>query len=203
MISKNVNEPARSVSRLSFLILSALFAALTAIGAHLKIPLPLGIPITLQTTIVLLAGFLLGARYGALSQVLYLVIGLIGFPVFAEGGGPAYVLKPTFGYLLGFPLAAYVAGWLAHGRHSPPRPAYVRAHLRSISTPRVFLAGASGLLAIFIPGLVYFFIASTYFLNLNLHPGKLFVSGFLVFLPGDVVKLTVIALFLRLAGRTG
>jgi len=87
----------------------ALMAALTAAGAFIKIPLPY-IPITLQIPFVCLAGLLLGPWRGATSQVVYLVTGLIGFPVFAKGGGPQYVLEPSFGYLLGFIPAAFVAG---------------------------------------------------------------------------------------------
>lgn len=89
--------------------LVALMAALTAVGAFIKIPLPY-VPITLQIPFVCLAGLLVGPWRGATSQVVYLIIGLIGFPVFAKGGGPQYVLEPSFGYLLGFIPAAFVAG---------------------------------------------------------------------------------------------
>jgi biotin transport system substrate-specific component len=65
---------------------------------------------TLQPAAVLLAGALLGSRAGAASQVVYLAAGLVGLPVFAAGGGAAYLLGPTGGYLLAFPLAAAVAG---------------------------------------------------------------------------------------------
>jgi biotin transport system substrate-specific component len=84
-------------------------AALTAVGAFIKIPLP-HVPITLQIPFVCLAGLLLGPWRGAASQVVYLVTGLIGFPVFAKGGGPQYMLEPSFGYLLGFVPAAFAAG---------------------------------------------------------------------------------------------
>ena len=73
----------------------ALFAGRTAVGAYVRIPLP-AVPLTLQTAAVLLSGILLGPRMGALSQAVYVVTGLIGLPVFAQGGGPGYVLKPTF-----------------------------------------------------------------------------------------------------------
>lgn len=66
--------------------LSALFAVLTALGAFIRIPFPL-VPITLQTFFVFLSGTLLGSRAGALAQVLYVGMGLIGLPVFTGGGG--------------------------------------------------------------------------------------------------------------------
>lgn len=96
----------------------AAFAALTAVSARIAVPLPgTAIPFTLQPVAVLLAGALLGSRLGASSQVLYLALGIAGLPVFAAGGGAAYLLGPTGGYLLAFPVAAAVAG-LAFDRDS-------------------------------------------------------------------------------------
>lgn len=92
-----------------------LFAALIAIGAFIKIVIPVGadtMNLTLQWFFVLLAGLLLGSRRAAFSVAVYLVIGLLGIPIFARGGGPAYLLRPTFGFLLGFLPAAFVAGKL-------------------------------------------------------------------------------------------
>ena len=87
--------------------------ALTVISAKVALPLPGSpVPFTFQPLAVLLAGGLLGARLGAASQLLYLAIGMIGLPVFAAGGGLAYLLGPTGGYLLAYPAAAAVAGAL-------------------------------------------------------------------------------------------
>ena len=76
--------------------LCSLFTALIAIGAFLQIPLPNFDYFTLQFFFVLMAGMLLGARLGALSAALYVLIGLLGIPVFAAGGGISYVLRPSF-----------------------------------------------------------------------------------------------------------
>lgn len=90
---------------------ATMFAALTAAGARLSFHLPFTpVPITGQVLCVLLAGGLLGARLGFVSQVEYLAAGAAGLPVFAHGGGPAAMLGPTGGYLVGFPLAALVVG---------------------------------------------------------------------------------------------
>lgn len=87
------------------------FAALTALAARAAVPLPgTAVPFTLQVVAVLAAGFLLGPRLGAASQALYVAAGAAGLPVFAAGGGAAYLLGPTGGYLLAFPLAAALAG---------------------------------------------------------------------------------------------
>lgn len=97
------------------MILVSLFAALTAVGAFIKIPIPY-VPFTLQLFFVLLAGAILGSRLGALSQLVYVLIGLAGVPVFTQGGGPSYVLQPTFGYLIGFIFCAYIVGLFTENR---------------------------------------------------------------------------------------
>jgi biotin transport system substrate-specific component len=92
------------------------FAALTALSARVQVRLPFTpVPVTGQVFCVLLAGAVLGPRLGFVSQVQYLAAGAAGLPVFAHGGGPAALLGPTGGYLVGFPLAAAVVGAL-YGR---------------------------------------------------------------------------------------
>lgn len=97
------------------------FALLAGLAARTKIHLPyILIPITLQTMVAVLAGLMLGSRLGALSQAQYMVMGLAGAPVFAYPpyGGPAMLLSPSFGYIPGFILGAFVAGlsWEKLGR---------------------------------------------------------------------------------------
>ncbi len=87
------------------------FALLTALGARIAVPLPgTPVPFTFQVVAVLLAGWMLGPRLGAASQAAYLAAGAAGLPVFAAGGGLAYLLGPTGGYLLAYPLAAGLVG---------------------------------------------------------------------------------------------
>src|SRR5713101_6661191 len=91
---------------------------LTAIAAQISIPLPFTpVPFTLQPMIVLLGGAALGSRLGMSSQALYIVLGLAGLPVFAASPvlpqGFARLLGPTGGYLMSYPIAAFVAGYLA------------------------------------------------------------------------------------------
>ncbi len=89
----------------------AIAAALTAVAARIAVPLPgTPVPFTFQPVAVLLAGVLLGAAGGFGSQLLYLAAGAVGLPVFAAGGGLAYLLGPTGGFLLAFPIAAWIAG---------------------------------------------------------------------------------------------
>lgn len=92
-----------------------LFASLIAVGAFIKIVIPVGpdtMNFTLQWFFVLLAGLLLGQKRAFYSVATYLIIGLVGIPVFARGGGPAYLIRPTFGFLLGFAVAALAMGKL-------------------------------------------------------------------------------------------
>lgn len=86
--------------------------ALSAAGSLLRIPF-FPVPLTLQFFFALMAGLTLGKSWGALSQLMYLLAGLAGLPVFAGGGGPGYVLQPTFGFLLGLIPAAWCAGQLS------------------------------------------------------------------------------------------
>lgn len=99
----------------SKLFLITVFAFLTALSAQIAIPTK-PIPFTLQTLLVLLSGAFLGARYGAYSQFLYLSMGIIGLPVFAQIPdaplGLTRIFGPTGGYLLSFPIAAFVTGYL-------------------------------------------------------------------------------------------
>ncbi len=184
-------------SRTLQLSLAGLFTALTIVGAYIRIPLPL-VPITLQTFFVWLSGFVLGPAFGAMSQLLYLLIGLVGFPVFAKGGGPAYVLQPTFGYLLGFPLASGLIGFLAHGPRKELTPAGALQNLRGIPNLRLLLIGVAGMLAVFIPGVLYLYFVGNRVAQLHIGLDQAVWTGFLVFVPGDLLKLAGIVAVLRL-----
>ncbi|ASJ11064.1 biotin transporter BioY [Thermococcus sp. P6] len=91
---------------------AALFAALTAVGAQISVPIGT-VPVTFQVFFVLLSGLVLGARLGFLSQLVYVFMGAVGIPVFAGfQGGFAVLYGPTGGYIVAFPLAAFVAGYM-------------------------------------------------------------------------------------------
>lgn len=97
------------------MVRAALFAALTAVGGLLAVPLPWSaVPMTLQTMFTLMAGLLLGGRNGPFSQLVYVAMGVVGVPVFARGSaGLGVLLGPTGGYLLGFVAGAGLTGMLA------------------------------------------------------------------------------------------
>src|SRR3989338_5867789 len=104
--------------KLKGMVFAALFAALTGAVAWFKIPLPFTpVPITLQTLMVLLSGAMLGSYYGALSMIIYLILGALGLPVFAGGSsGVGALLGPTGGYLFSYPVAAFFIGKMLEKR---------------------------------------------------------------------------------------
>ena len=109
-MSSTVSKQGRITTRQ--LTMTALFVALIAVGAFIRVPLP-NCPFTLQILFTTLAGIVLGSRLGAASVGIYIVLGLIGVPIFTSGGGPGYILQPTFGYLIGFMVGAYAVGRIA------------------------------------------------------------------------------------------
>lgn len=89
----------------------AIMTAITAVLAQISIPMPLGVPMTLQTFAVTLAGIILGAKRGAISMLIYLLLGAVGVPVFAGfAGGFTKIVGPTGGFLISFPIMAYIIG---------------------------------------------------------------------------------------------
>jgi biotin transport system substrate-specific component len=123
------------------------FTILTAIGAQISIP-TWPVPITLQTFFVLSSGAFLGARKGFASQMAYLAAGAAGLPVFANGSGSIlHLAGPTGGYLLGFPAAAFIVGYLVHDFALLQRiPSLVRAILAmTAGLAVIFLLGVSQL----------------------------------------------------------
>lgn len=113
--------------------LVGMFAALMAIGANITSWAPFlvigGVPITLQTFFCVLAGAILGRKLGATAMTVYMLIGLFGAPVFAQfSGGFGTIVRPTFGFILSFILAAYVTGWIIErGNGSPSVVRFIAA----------------------------------------------------------------------------
>lgn len=113
------------------MILISIFAVMTGIGRWIMIPMPF-MPFTLQTLICMLSGLLLGSRRGAASQLLYMFMGLAGLPFFTTGAGPSAVVMPTFGYVMGFVVCAWVCGTLSK------RCGYLAASLAGIAVMYLF-----------------------------------------------------------------
>ncbi len=162
------------------LVRVGLFTALIAIGAFIKLPVPY-LPMTLQVLFVIMAGLILGKRLGALSAAVYLLIGLVGVPIFANGGGPGYIVQPSFGYLLSYPVAAYLVGAMVERRQT--------------MTP--LLAAAAGLVGvaiIYMIGVPYLYLVITQVLGKTLTYQTLISKYVVAFVPADLAKVAIAAI---------
>lgn len=165
-------------------VLCGMFTALIAAGAFIKISIPVQpfpMHFTMQFFFVLLSGFLLGKRMGALSVLCYLAIGLSGVPVFAAGGGMAYLIRPTFGFLLGFFFTAFVTG-------------LVSERMRGGSFAALLTAAFCGLLAMYASGMIYFYVISNFVIRMPVTWGIVFVNCFLLTVGGDLLLCVLAAL---------
>lgn len=157
------------------MILVSIFAALTAVGAFIKIPLP-PVPFTLQVFFVILAGLLLGSRMGFVSQIVYIALGLVGVPIFTGGGGLQYIFHPTFGYLIGFAIAAYVVGRMTEKLKNPSFGQCLKASLVGLAISYLF-------------GVSHLYIILKYVNEVPTSLSKVLMSGCVVFLPWDIAKM--------------
>ncbi len=164
------------------IVLCGLFAALVAVGTFIKIPTPL-LPITLQTLFVILAGLILGRKNGAISVSIYVIIGLLGVPVFTQGGGFSYILNPTFGYILSFIAGAWLSGFIAE-KFKP-----------SILTWTI--AGIFSIILIYAIGIPYFYFISRYYMGNIIAARTLLVTFILMPLPGDLISCLAAALLVE------
>lgn len=150
---------------------TGIFAALTAVGAFISIPIG-PVPITLQSFFVILSGIILGSKKAVFSQITYLLLGLIGFPIFSGfSGGLQHVFKPSFGFIIGYIAAAYVVGKLA--------------------PINLWAAVLTGTVVIYALGLPYMYYILNIMLKSNLSILRILQLGMLAFIPGDILKAVV------------
>jgi biotin transport system substrate-specific component len=157
---------------------ASMFGALTALGAYIMIPLP-PVPITMQTLFVILAGALLGGYLGALSQVVYILLGIIGLPVFTGGkAGIGVLFGPTGGYLIGFVVGAFIIGKLTSLKREPGL---------------LWLMGSmfAGIGVLYTLGIIQLMLVA------KLNFIKAISVGLLPPLPGDIIKIVVAAFVCR------
>jgi biotin transport system substrate-specific component len=165
--------------RASVITRVALMAAVTAVAAQIAIPTPL-VPFTLQVLAVILSGLLLGPRYGALAQAVYVLVGAVGVPVFSGfSGGLGVILGPTGGYLVSYPIAAAVAGMATSA---------VAGGVRRRALFSGFLWGCAGLAVIYVLGAIWLAAVT------RLPLGVVVVQGVLIFVPFDLIKVSLATL---------
>lgn len=162
---------------------TAVFTAAACIaGLLFKIVPTSVVPYSLLPLIAMLAGGVLGSRLGALSMSLYMLLGLVGIPVFTAPpfGGPAYIFQPSFGFIIGFIFLAFTAGKILEGGNTA-----------DISYLKYLAAMIAGLSTMYIAGLTYLYLILHLYLGQN--PGfiDLLVIGFLPFILFDFVKALI------------
>ena len=165
------------ISRSRMLVYTSLFSALTSVCAFLRIPMVYS-SVTLQYLFTAMAGLLLGRRWGALSQAVYVLLGLVGLPIFTMGGGFGYVFQPTFGFLLGLIPSALVIGLITRKSRRPLR---------------IILACAAGLATLYAVGLPYMAMILNGYMGKGMDLSAILWAGMLPYLPGDAVKIIVAA----------
>lgn len=165
----------QTVSRFSTktMVLCAMFTALVAAGAFIQIPVPYMDYFTLQFFFVLLAGILLGGKMGALAVGCYVVLGLAGVPIFAAGGGIGYVFRPSFGYLLGFVVTAFVTGTICEKNKNTYK--------------NYLLACLAGFVVTYIIGIAYKYMILNFYANTPATWVVIIASCFPLDMPGDLV----------------
>jgi len=176
----NAIWPRETGGLLRLALLAIAGSALMAVSAKIQVPM-WPVPMTMQTFAVLVIGMAYGARLAGATLLLYLAEGAVGFPVFASGGGIAYMAGPTGGYLVGFLIAAVMVGWLAE-----------RGWDRNVVL--TFLANLGGTVIIFAVGVAWL---STIMEGVE----KAVAAGFQPFLVGAVVKIALAAAILPLVWK--
>lgn len=164
---------AQSRSRTTRIVFIAVFVALIAVGAFIKVSIGI-IPVSMQFCFCMLAGLLLGWKDGTISVLIYLALGLAGVPIFTMGGGIMYVLQPTFGYMIGFIFGTAVCGVIARGANN--------------TAPKLWrsLLGAFVAMAIvYTVGVFYMYLMLNFYIGNTIAMSKAWLSGCALFLPTD------------------
>lgn len=166
-------------------LIIGLAAAVVALSAQVAVPVPLSpVPMTLQPLAVIVIGALLGPAAGAAALLVYLMAGVTGLPVFSAGrAGAAWLVGPTGGYLLAFPVAAALVGALTTSSRGAER----------VPLLRLLLAFAAGIAVIHLGGVAHLAL-------LGGDPATAFRIGLVPFLTGDLIKIGLAAAIVLLAG---
>ena len=160
--------------------LAGLFCALICVGSYIKIPIP-NLPITMQTFFVLMTGLVLPWKTAFFASISFMVLGLVGLPVFTSGGGIGYVFMPSFGYILGFIIAPTVMGFVLY-------------QLKKNSFLLLLAVAFLGIIIIYIIGIAYFALIA----NVYNGQGRSFIwilqSTVVPFIPKEIISILAAAL---------
>lgn len=174
MKNDKITEEVIDSSNIEKMVFASLFAAMTAVGAYIKLPVG-PVPITLQVLFVFLAGSILGKKWGSLSMVVYILLGVAGIPVFAGGAsGIGVLFGPTGGYIIGFVIAAFVIGMLTERKKSTGLTFNVLYML--IGLVIIYMLGATQLMV-----------------EAQFEPFETIMAGIAPFVIGDILSILIAA----------
>ena len=163
------------------LTLSALFCTLICVGSFIRIPMPNMMPVTLQTFFVLLTGLILPLRVSALATFTYMVLGLIGLPIFSGGGGLGYILMPNFGFVIGFVISSVIIS-------------VVTQKLKNRQLWQYIVISLLGVVAIYIIGILYFAFITNVYNNNNCSAIWFVQTVFVPFIPKEIICIILSSL---------
>lgn len=170
-----------STERTKMLILAAIFAAVIAVCSQIVIPLA-PVPINLATLAVFLTAGFLGVKYGTISTIVYVLLGVIGVPVFAGfKGGAGVIVGPTGGYIIGYIVCAAVSALLLG----------ILCRNEAYTYPKIIISLVAGLFFCYLLGTIWFYIISGWTI------GKILMACVVVFLPGDALKIAVASILIK------
>jgi biotin transport system substrate-specific component len=156
--------------------LSSMLLALLILSAFISIPIPFTtIKITLQTMVVFIIGSMISPIYCFMTVLLYIALGLFGLPVFSSGSGIMYIFTPSFGFIIGFLLAA-------------PLMSYINRRTFSTRLVRYIVSCSIGILLIYAIGVPYMYYVLKLYMSMDISFGYALISGGLMFLPFDILK---------------
>ena len=179
---------------------TAIFIALYVIeGVYIKINIP-PVPFSSLTLFAMMAAIMLGKYLAPISFAIYVAMGLIGLPIFANGlGGPAYVFQPSFGYLIGYIISGFVVGLLVEKikdktakrneiiDNTDKKSTKFLARIRYSYYLRIVLACLVGLAIVYAVGIIYFCCMQSFYFGKEVNFGKTLVSFCLIFIPSDTM----------------
>ncbi len=162
------------------LIRISYFTLLTIVGGLIKIQAG-PVAFTLQTLFVILSGFVLGARDGFFSQFAYMFIGLVGVPIFTQGGGFQYIFQPSFGYIISFCIGSFIAG-------------FVMNKFRTINNWKIWFSGILGLIPVYIIGMSYQVMILVCVNGLAFSAAMFTLVNILIYWAIDIVMIFIVSL---------
>ncbi len=179
-------ERKTTLRRTARLAVIAMFVALISVGAFIKFPIGI-VPVSMQMAVCIFCALTLGPWESLAAVAIYIAMGLLGIPVFTAGGGFAYVLQPTFGYLLGYLIALPVCGIIARGVRSDA----------PIRLWRLLLGAFAATAIVYAFGVMYMYLILNFYVGSGIAIGKAWLTGCAVFLPTDIAWCVIGSLVAR------